>query len=145
MGASAADASLYVQVKNSKLRSQPQMWAASVSDLVYGEKLIPLTGDSASTEGWVKVKTSNGKSGFVHVSAITQKEIVLASRQGVSRNAVDSSDIVLAGKGFNHQVEDEYARSHDLDYSAVNQAEKNRVDSGEVASFLKNGKLQGGK
>ena len=87
--------SVYVQLQSTKLRADTKHWAAARANLKYGDRLIVL----GAKDDWLNVK-SGKTSGFVHVTAVTPREVVL-QRSGKNLNAsADSADIVLAGKGF---------------------------------------------
>ncbi|RIL09855.1 MAG: hypothetical protein DCC75_05615 [Proteobacteria bacterium] len=128
----------YVKVKNTKLRSSPQLFAPVLSDLKYGDKLTTLE----TSGSWYKAIDSRGRQGYVHTSAITDREVVLQASNRDFSTAADTSDVVLAGKGFNKEVEKEYAAANaNLDFKAVNEMEKYKVTDSELRSFVKSGKL----
>ncbi len=156
---------LYVQVRSSKMRSAPQLWAPAIADIVYGDSVTVLPGQD--TDGaWLKV-TCRKREGYVHISAVSTHEIVMhtdhekptmlahANTAGVvlagkglgsdgdesGSNNARNPDVVLAGRGFNKQIEAAYARAHALNYSAVNQVEGERLSDSELATFIKAGKL----
>lgn len=127
----------HVRVRESKLRAQPKFWAASVSELRYGDPLT-LVGQES---GWLKARTSRGKQGYVHPSVVTEKRIALSSDAAVDKRA-DTSDVVLAGKGFSKEVEREYAQSNPtLNFKAVNSMEQLKISDQELLSFMREGKL----
>lgn len=133
----AAD-DLFVKVRSTKLRSAPQHWAPAAQSLSLGDKLTP-TGESSA--GWVKARTKNGAVGYVHESTLTERRVNMRSASATG-GAESASDVVLAGKGFNKQVEKEYAASNpNLDFAAVDAAERIRVDDRDVLAFLKSGGL----
>ncbi len=137
--AAPKEALLYVQVKESKLRSQPQFWASSAANLTYGDVLTAL-GAAPSDKSWIKVKKGDTE-GYVHVAAVTKRKVILSSStKGVQSN-VDPSSVVMAGKGFNRQVENSYASKKGLDFKSVDKAEQNKVDPSDEAAFIKEGKL----
>ena len=136
--AAPKEALLYLQVQQTKLRSQPQFWSTPVSDLSYGAALTTL-GAAPSDKSWIKVKYGD-KEGYVHVSSVTSRKIVLKSAGNVDPN-VDPGSIVLAGKGFNKQVEGNYAASRGLNYKSVDLVEANRVEPAEEIAFLESGGL----
>ena len=127
---------MYVQVKSSQLRSEPKYWASSVGSVSYGTKLNVLKEEN----GWMKVTTSGGTQGYIHQSAVTPRKVVLSSSSKVRSS--DSSEIVLAGKGFNREVERQYAADNSsLDFRAVNAMESLKVSDSEVRQFMSSGKL----
>jgi hypothetical protein len=132
---------LYVKVRESKLRQDPQFWAPTVANLPYGTKLSEI-GAAQKDSQWLKVKF-DASEGYVHISAVTKRRVVLGSA-GVGGDKVDPSTVVLAGKGFNRQVEQSYASSKGLDFKSVDEVEQYHVDSSEGAAFVKDGKLSEG-
>ena len=131
---------IYVQVRESKLRSQPNFWSPAVGNLSYGDSLVPF-GAAPSSNAWLKAKLGDTE-GFVHVSAVTSRRIVIKTSAGQQQKVADTEDIVLAGKGFNNQVEGRYAASKGVSFASVDDVEKISAPSGEEARvFLQNGKL----
>lgn len=134
--ASAVAENLYVEVKATQIRSAPKYWASAVAGARYGDALTKIN----EAEGWYEVKTKSGAKGFIHGSAVTPRKIVFSS-SGATAEA-SSADIVLAGKGFNKEVEGEFAaQNSSLDFAAVNTVESLRVPESAVAEFMKSGKL----
>jgi hypothetical protein len=134
-----APAKVFVQVRETKLRSEPKYWASSVAGLAYGDGLSVLSEEN----GWQKVKTAAGAQGFVPLSAVTTRKVVLSSSAKAAATAGGDDDVLLAGKGFSADIEKQYAgQRKGLNYHAVDQMEKLRVSGGEIAAFLKNGKLK---
>jgi hypothetical protein len=128
---------LRVQVRNTAVRSQPKVWSNALGFVNYGDS-VELLG---SEQGWMKVQFK-GKQGFVHATALTKRNIVLSGKTAPKTASRD--DVVLAGKGFNREVEKQMASSNaTLNFNAVNEIEKMRVSSVELAAFIKGGKLNG--
>lgn len=137
----SADDALTVQVKETKLRSAPHQWANSISSLKYGDSIFP----ENTSEDWVSGTTKSKQKGFVHISALTSKKIVLASGKSAS-NIVDPTDVILAGKGFSKATEDEYARQNaGSNFKAVDSVLAMQVPDSDVVSFMKEGQLGGGE
>ncbi len=129
----------FVQVKSARLMDQPKLWGKPVATLSYGEE-VSIMSDAAG--GWFEVKNRAGKSGYLHQSALTSSTIVLRSGAGAAAAASDGSDVVLAGKGFNSDVERQFAASGTAaDFRAVDQVEQLKVAPTEIAHFIKQGRL----
>ena len=150
-GAPQGKETVFVQVQSTSLRATPQHWARSVAEMRYGDRLTLL--DSVSKEttagvpGWLKVQKS-GAQGFVHISAVTSRTVVIQGKAGGTGSNLSSGDIVLAGKGFNADVERSYAgKKSGANFSEVDRMEARKVSNGEVASFINAGRLgqNGGK
>lgn len=130
--------SVSVKVKSAKVRTEPKVWATAVTPLKYGDSVQALS----SADGWLKVRTTGGKQGFLHESAVTTKKVVLSMRGANTDGATDRADVVLAGKGFNQAVErDLAAQDSSLNFKAVDEMERLRVSDAELAAFIKAGQL----
>ena len=144
-GAASADQSLsqgesiQVKVRSTAVRTEAKAWASPVALAAYGDSLTVV----ALGGGWVKVKTTGGKQGYVHSSAVTTRKVVLSSR-GPSDYKADSSEIVMAGKGFNKQVEQQFAAANGkANFRDVDAMEKLKSRPSDVAAFVREGKLGG--
>lgn len=138
--AASSGQDMYVQVRSAKIRSTPEFWGASVSGVSYGDKVGVIPGQKGEG-GWLKVKGAGGKEGYLHVSALTSRKVVLRASDQKPSHGVSSSDVVLAGKGFSKEVEANYSKSHALNYKGVDQIERERIGEGELRSFVKGGNL----
>lgn len=137
-GASANTADqVYVAVKSTKVRSQPSALASSVATVAYADGLTKLDEQS----DWVKVRTKSGAAGFIHKTAVSQKKIVLSGASN-SAGVTDSTEVVLAGKGFSKEVEQQYLGQPGFNYSAVNAMERVAVSDKDISAFLKEGGLK---
>ncbi len=135
-----AEDEVAVQVESTKLRSAPQHWANGVAALSYGTRLVLLEG---GTEGWLKVRASGNRVGFVHKSSVNSSKVVLSAS---SQPGLDggSSSVILAGKGFSPEVERQYAAvTQGVNFSAVNRMERVIVSEADVVSFRRTGRLNG--
>jgi hypothetical protein len=132
----AANTPLYVKVREAKVRTEPKQWAPSVASLKYGDRVSVVSEDGA----WLKL--SNG---YLHSTAVSERRVVLEASKSVNKGG-DDKDVILAGKGFNKEVENSYAaKNRSLNYSEVDRMEKLKVSDRELASFVGEGKLQGDK
>lgn len=127
---------LQVKVRSTALRGEPKAWSSPVGTANYGDKLTVV----ALGGGWVKAKTSGGKTGYIHTSAVTTKKVVLGSK-GLLDSGADASEVVMAGKGFSQKIEESYAAAQGLNFRAVNAMERWKVNAAALVSFLKDGKL----
>jgi len=138
MAASQAHAEpIWVQVRQSQVRSQPKFYAQSLGPVRYGERLEKLSEDG----GWVKVQLA-AKQGYLPLSAVSQDQIVLSSAELLKVRA-DSAEVVLAGKGFSKEVEQRYrSEASGSRYDLVDYVEQSsRVSPAEVQQFMKQGGL----
>lgn len=135
----AAEEPMYVQVRATVLRADPKLWGAQVSELRYGDRVEPV---GQATRGWLEVRSA-GRRGFLPLSTVTSKRVVLSGGGEVSSSA-DLSRVVLAGKGFNREVEAEFAAERGIDLKAVDQCQRlSAVTPSELARFAAEGGLGG--
>jgi hypothetical protein len=127
---------LTVTVKTTKLRKSPKFYGSAVTTLNYGDSIQKLDqqGD------WIKGMTTAGLQGWVHGSAVKEPSFSLTARrtQGAGTTA---DEVALAGKGFNEQVEKEYQKTANLDYTWVDRMGRISVSDEEMERFFKEGKL----
>lgn len=128
-----------VQVKSGQVRSLPSFLGKIVAKLSYGDQV-----DVLEVKGsWKKVSlTGKSSEGWMHVSALTTKEIVLNPGSEDVEKAASSDEIALAGKGFNEQVEGEFKKKNpDVDFTRIDKMERIVVSQNEIQEFLKRGGL----
>lgn len=129
---------VWVQVRQSQLRAQPKFYAPSAGSVRYADKLERLS----ESGGWVKVQ-GQGKEGYLPLSAVSEDHIVLSSAD-LEKVRADSSEVVMAGKGFSKEVERQYKRDDAaLRYDLVDYVERTaKASPGEVSQFIKAGGLK---
>ena len=135
-----------VTVKETQVRATPSYLGKILAVLAYADKVTIQDQPADAPKGWLKVATANGKiQGWVNLSALTTKDIVLKSGTAASQTA-SSGDVALAGKGFNADVEAQYKKDQKLDYTWVDTMEGYQASPQAVSAFLSQGGLteQGG-
>jgi len=134
-----------VQVQDGKLRADPSFLGKILGSVAYGDSVTVIR----QQEPWLFVSTRSGQlTGWIHSSALTEKEIVLRAGDANVQKTASQREIALAGKGFNPQVENEYKkRNPNLDYDLIDRMERIIVSDEEIRQFMKAGKLspEGGK
>lgn len=135
--ADARAESVWLQVRESVVRSQPRYYATGVLPIRYGEKLEKLSESS----GWARVKVKDIE-GYLPLSSVSIDRIVLQARE-LEQVSADTSDVVLAGKGFNKQVENSYRNADPgARFDLVDKVEHvSKVSPAEVARFKRSGGL----
>lgn len=137
---------MQVQIRSGQVRSTPSFMGRVLAEVEYGEALTVYEEQA----GWRRVALERpaGVSGWLHQSALTSRKLVLNPDDEVVRQAADSDEIALAGKGFSAEVEEEYRRQHrELDFSWLDRLEARRTAPAAVRDFLRQGglPLQGGE
>lgn len=130
-----------VQVRKSQLRNQPSFLGKILTELVYGDRVTV----DEKKESWLRVSPAKGgKKGWMHISSLTTKEIVLKPNSKDVEKAASSDEIALAGKGFNKQVEEKFKQDNkNIDFSEIDKMEKIVISQLEKQTFLQDGDLEG--
>jgi len=136
----ALAAPMSVQVRNGKVRATPSQLGSVVASVDYGAKVEAGTPE----KGWYPVTTIDGKTGWLHESALSKKPIAMKAGTTDAATGASSDEVALAGKGFNEQVEAKLRSEGKLDYTWVDRMSAFKVDANEMSKFLKEGHLQGG-
>ncbi|MDP2913889.1 MAG: SH3 domain-containing protein [Candidatus Aminicenantes bacterium] len=127
-----------VKIQATQLRKNPQFFAPAVVALKAGDKLEKVS----EANGWVQVKTSAGLVGWVHSSAIETPKFALTAANKDMKTQATATEVALAAKGFNKQVEDSYRAKHsEANFAAVDAMFLVKVSLAQIADFLKKGRL----
>jgi uncharacterized protein YgiM (DUF1202 family) len=127
-----------VNVKETQVRAAPSYLGKVIGPLVYGDQVQVLE----SQKDWAKVSAPSKKLlGWINVSALTAKRVVLSSGSQTADQEASSGEVALAGKGFNSQIEAENRQDGQLDYATVDRMGQLVVSPEQVLAFLKDGQL----
>jgi len=141
---SMAERIMTVQVKATQVRTTPSFLGKMVARISYGEKVSVIS----TGKTWLKVKkvTAPAIVGWVHASALSTVKVTLKSGGKTAQGKASTKEVALAGKGFNENVEEDYAVNHpDLDFSGVDRMEKISPTMEDVEKFIMDGNLIIGK
>jgi hypothetical protein len=129
---------LIVKVQSTSLRANPKFYATALLTLGAGERIEKISGQ----EGWLQVRTSKGAVGWIHSSAVqVQKFDLMAMDKGLKTQA-SASEVALAGKGFNKQVEESYRAKHgEVSFVWVDKMLLVKIPASQVEEFMRRGKL----
>lgn len=129
---------LIVKVRTTHLRKEPNFFAPTIAVLNAGESLEKL----GTQDSWFKVRTSKGLEGWVHSTAVQAKKFSLFAMDKSLKTQATASEVALAGKGFNKQVEDKYKTQHkNVSFVWVDRMLKIKVSPARMKDFLQKGKL----
>lgn len=126
--------SLFVQVRETELRSAPGFLSQIVEKLQLGAEVSY----AASRAGWYQVtRPETGQSGWIHEGSVREnKQTTLQLAGEGTTRTVTSREIALAGRGFSESMEGEYGAENRLDFSAVDELEARRVGPEEIVAFV---------
>jgi SH3-like domain-containing protein len=131
-------APMSVIVKETQIRATPSYMAKILAVVKYGDRLEVLSEQG----GWAQVTLPSGKGqGWVHLSALSAKQVVLKAGESGAAGGASSGEVALAGKGFNKEVEAEYRDEKQLDYTWIDTMEGYRVSPEQILAFLQAGGL----
>lgn len=135
----AAGQVMSVQVRSTKMRSRPSFLGSTVSEMTYGTQV-----KMVSQQGpWIQVTGPQGKTGWLHESALSEKDLAMVSGGTEAATGASGEEIALAGKGFNAQVENEFLKQNpDLDFKLVDRMEKVVITPEQAAAFLAAGQVE---
>lgn len=126
-----------VQIKSAALKSSPSFLGQTLMTLKYGDSVSSLSENG----DWIEVKALS-KKGWLHTSALTTKEITLSNGSKTAPSSVTSNEVMMAGKGFNAQVEKQYRQSNPaLRFDLVDKMEKYSISADTQRQFAKTGEL----
>ena len=128
-----------IQVKKCQLRNKPSFLGKVITTLNYGDEITV----KQEKKDWYEVIPVNKKNGgWVHVSALSQKKIVLREGSKDINTSASSDELALAGKGFNEQVENDFKKKNkDIVFTWVDKMEKMIVSQEQKLAFLNDGGL----
>jgi len=123
----------WISSKSADLKSSTGFFADTKGNLAMGEQVTVLQVNG----NWAEVKSASNASlsGWTAVSNLSSRRIV-STGTGAS-----ASEIALAGKGFNQEVENSYKAEGDLDYADVDKTEAIKVSKDELYKFVTEGHL----
>ncbi|MCL2600124.1 MAG: SH3 domain-containing protein [Treponema sp.] len=122
----------FVAVEVAEVRSSSGFFAQDVGTLRLGDE-VTLIRDSGR---WSEIRAGS-ITGWVTAASLSPRPTVRAAAP------VTPGEVALAGKGFGREMEIEYRRTGDLDYSPVDQMETMSVPAADLRRFIIEGRLSG--
>jgi hypothetical protein len=136
--AMAADTVVVVKIQTTAIRQNPQFFSPAPVTLKAGDKLTKIS----ESNGWIQVKTQTGLVGWIHSSAVDVPKVNLLASNDPMKTQTKASEVALAGKGFNQQVENSYKSKHaELNFALVDRMLQVKIASNLIEAFLRQGRL----
>ena len=129
-----------IQIKEAPLRATPDYLGKITGKASFNDQV-----NVESSQGaWKKVRTlRGGQSGWLHESALSEKDIKMTAGSKDVKSAASSSELQLAGKAFSKDVENEYKKKNrDIDFKWVDKMEGIKVSQSQIQKFMKEGELR---
>jgi len=127
----------WVASKTVDLKSSTWFFAGTNGTLQMGDRVTVLQIDGT----WAQVSSvsNSSLSGWTSVSNLSARQIV------ASTSSASASEVALAGKGFNQEVENAYKADGDLNYADVDKTEAITVAPADIYNFIVEGHLNTGE
>jgi ABC-type long-subunit fatty acid transport system fused permease/ATPase subunit len=125
---------MYVAVKTIELKSSTGFFASAKGTLAYGATVTVLQINGKWAE--VRSAANSSVSGWTTILNLSAKRIVSGATSGAT-----ASEVALAGKGFNQEVENAYKAKGSLNYADVDRTEAQKVTKKELQDFITAGRL----
>ena len=130
---------LRVQVQNGQIRETPSFLGHVVATVPYGQAVEA----SEAQGGWRQVRTTDGKAGWLHASALTAKRLQAQGGGAAVGTGASGDEMALAGKGFNADVEARFKSEHaGIDFTWVDKMSKMNASAEQIARFAQAGGLK---
>jgi SH3-like domain-containing protein len=121
------------------LRQRPSYLGSGTESVTYGMRLSVL----AEQGPWRMVATQDGRQGWLHISALSEKRLRMQSGEADVATGADLDEIALAGKGFTEEVEQAFKENNeDVDFIWVDRMSGWVVTPQEAAAFLAAGEIE---
>jgi hypothetical protein len=128
----------YVTAKTIQVKSSTGFFASSRGSLAYGAQVAVLQ----VTGKWAEIRSSSPAiTGWIAVANLTTKRVTASA----SGSGASASEIALAGKGFNEEVENAYKAEGNLNYADVDKTEAIQVSQNDLYKFVTEGHLATGE
>jgi len=132
---------MYVAAKTIELKSSAGFFASVKGTLAYGAAVTVLQINGSWAE--VRSTANSSLSGWTASANLSAKRIVSGAATGAATGAT-ASEVALAGKGFNQEVENVYKANGRLNYADVDRTEAQNVSKKELQDFISAGHLSQG-
>jgi len=127
----------WVAVKSAPVKSSTWFFASTRGTLDIGAQVTVLQVSGSWAE--IRSDSNSSLSGWTSVNNLSSKRIV-SSGTGAS-----ASEVALAGKGFNQEVENSYKTEGNLNYADVDKTEAITVSQDDLYKFVVDGHLVTGE
>jgi len=129
---------LYVAVKTVSLKSSTFIFASNKGTLNYGDRVTVVSVSGRNVE--VRSAGNPSITGWTAYANLSARQVAAGASSTAS-----ASEVALAGKGFNAEVERSYSSQHrELNFAEVDRVETITVNEDELRRFLEAGRLNGG-
>jgi len=132
-----------VHCKRAILRPVPDVFATrSLGEIHYGDSVTVVK----KAKDWIQVTSSEGKTGWVHVSALTKKKVKASGDAKAAGKGFSGDEMAGSISGFSPEAEAGFKKNNpNISFDVVDKMEKNKVSMPEIVEFMKAGQVEGPK
>jgi hypothetical protein len=127
----------WVSAKKADIKSSTGFFAGTRGSLVLGVEVSVISINGKWAE--VRSVTNTSLSGWTTASNLSARRIV------ASGTTASASEVALAAKGFNQEVQNEYKTKGELNYADVDKTEAITVSQDDLYKFVTEGRLNTGE
>ena len=133
--AQSAGSTMYVAVRTLNLKSGTGFFASNRGTLSYGDRITIIQVNGRNAE--VRSAANSSLTGWTPLANLTSRQVVAGATSTAS-----ASEVALAGKGFNAEVEQSYRSQHqNINFDEVDRVEAIVVNEADLQRFLQEGRL----
>ena len=140
LGAEKSSTKMYINVKESWIKSGSGVFDKNIATVKYGEQVYLLQEKGK----WAKISlvSNHNIMGWIPKANLTKKKIVGAFDK---KTSAESKELALAGKGLTEGSGSEFSTSGRKNYEAVDSIEKINISLKDLQIFIINGSLKEGE
>ena len=135
--AQTTGSTMYVATKTTALKSSTGFFARTNATLNYGDRVTVLRVSGKFVE--VRSAANSSLTGWTPAANLSTRQLVSGNTSSVT-----ASEVALAGKGFNQEVENAYKTQGSLNYTDVDRVESLSVSENDLRQFIEEGRLSMG-
>jgi hypothetical protein len=132
----ATGGTAWISSKTADLKSSTGFFAGKVGTLQMGDQVTVLQISGSKVQ--IRSVMNSSLSGWVASSSLSARRIVAAG------SSATATEVAMAGKGFDQEVENAYKTEGNLNYADVDRAEAITVSQDELYVFVTEGRLNTG-
>ena len=128
---------VWISSKTAELKASASAFASVTATLKMADQVTVLKVNG----NWCEVRSSANAT----ITGWTAKSNLSTRRIVASGSSASASEVALAGKGFNQEVENSYKTQGKVNYDAVDRTEAIKIPTDELYKFVTEGHLNTGE
>jgi hypothetical protein len=134
-GEATGTRTMFVAVNTAELKSGTGVFASTVANLNYGDRVTVLQTSGRFAE--VRSDANPSLRGWTAEANLTSRQVVPGAADGAT-----GREVAMAARGFNQEVENSFRnQNQNLNFAGVDSVEALTIDINELRLFLEEGRL----